>query len=324
MTRFRKRLTLLGSTAALVAGALVPTQLAGAAPAAAASDYQWVALGDSYTAGVIPAAGDTFEVPRDGCERTDRSYPQVVDRDLGSLLDLTNVSCGAATIEDITFRAQEPIGRHLPPFSEDPDYPFPPVPPQSQAVDPGTDVVTVGVGGNSLGFADMLLNCLQQGSGSGGVGTPCRDELAHTVPDRLNKVSAEYGTMLATLHERAPHAKILSVGYPTVIPEDTSKCRYDDWEQFASITQGDLDWLRTDVLEPLNKVIEKASGDHDASFVNLYDSSRNHSVCDSGKWVEGIFAQFPSEVAFVHPNARGHQNAADHVTSALLNAISPN
>ncbi|MEU9177132.1 hypothetical protein AB0C90_09815 [Streptomyces sp. NPDC048550] len=30
----------------------------------------------------------------------------------------------------------------------------------------------------------------------------------------------------------------------------------------------------------------------------------------------------PDQVAFVHPNARGHQNAADHVASAILNSIS--
>ncbi|WP_329387712.1 SGNH/GDSL hydrolase family protein [Streptomyces sp. NBC_01716] len=322
MTRFRKRLTLLGSAAALVAGAVAPTQLAGAAPAAAAVQYEWVALGDSYSAGVIQAAGDIFEVPRDGCERTDQSYPQVIDRNLGSLFDLTNVSCGAATIEDITFRAQEPIGRHLPPFSEDPDYPFPAVPPQSAAVGPGTDVITVGAGGNSLGFAGMLTTCLQLGAGSGGLGTPCRDELAGTVPDRLSRVSNEYDEMLTVLHERAPHAKTLAVGYPTIIPEDTSKCRYNDLEQFASVTPGDLDWLREDVLEPLNKVIEKSAGAHDASsFVNLYDSTRNHSVCDSGKWVEGVFTRVPDQLALVHPNARGHRNAADHVESAMLNAI---
>ncbi|MGW2958119.1 SGNH/GDSL hydrolase family protein [Streptomyces sp. NPDC001220] len=321
MARFRKHLALLGSTAALAAGALAPAQLAGAQPAAAA-DYQWVALGDSYTAGVIPAAGDTFEYPRDGCERTDQSYPQVIDRDLGSLIDLTNISCGAATIEDVTFRAQEPIGRNVPGFPEDPDYPFPPVPPQSEAVGSGTDVVTVGVGGNTLGFADVLFKCLELGSGSGGVGTPCRDGLAGGIPARLAKVGKEYGDMLAKLHEKAPHAKVLAVGYPTVIPEDTSKCRYNDLQQFASITQGDLDWLRRDVLTPLNTAIEKSAGDHDASFVNLSDSSRNHSVCDTGKWVEGVL-DHDHRPALVHPNAKGHRNAADHVASAILNAISP-
>ncbi|MFE1885665.1 SGNH/GDSL hydrolase family protein [Streptomyces diastatochromogenes] len=323
MARFRTRLALLGSAAALTAGALAPAQLVGAQPAAAAS-YDWVALGDSYTAGVIPAAGDVFEIPRDGCERTDQSYPQVIDRDLGGLIELTNVSCGAATIEDVTFRAQQPIGRHLPPISEDPDYPFPPAPPQSEAVKPGTDVITVGVGGNTLGFADILLKCLELGQGSGGVGTPCKDELAAGIPGKLTKVSRDYDQMLAVLHDRAPHAKILAVGYPSVIPEDTSKCRYNDPHQFLSITQGDLDWLRQDVLEPLNKAIEKSTGTQDvASFVNLYDSTQNHSVCDAGKWVEGILDQ-DYRPALVHPNTKGHRNAADHVTSAILNAIAPN
>ncbi|MGW4204226.1 SGNH/GDSL hydrolase family protein [Streptomyces sp. NPDC004726] len=320
MARFRTRLALLGSATALAAGAVVPAQFVGAQPAAAA-DRQWVALGDSYTAGVIRAAGDTFEIPRDGCERTDRSYPQVIDRDLGSLFDLTNVSCGAATIENVTDEAQEPIGRHLPPFVEDPDYPFPAVPPQSEAVGPGTDVITVGVGGNTLGFADILRKCPELGQESGGVGTPCKDALAAGIPDRLNKVSQEYDRMLNVLHERAPHAKILAVGYPTIVPKDTSKCRYNDLTQFGSITQGDLDWLRQDVLEPLNATIEKSTGTQAAAgFVDLYDSSQNHSVCDAGKWMEG-FITAPDQLSFVHPNALGHRNAADHVEEAMLNTL---
>ncbi|MGW4033845.1 SGNH/GDSL hydrolase family protein [Streptomyces sp. NPDC004838] len=320
MARFRTRLALLGSATALAAGAVVPAQFVGAQPAAAA-DRQWVALGDSYTAGVIRAAGDTFEIPRDGCERTDRSYPQVIDRDLGSLFDLTNVSCGAATIENVTDEAQQPIGRHLPPFVEDPDYPFPAVPPQSEAVGPGTDVITVGVGGNTLGFADILRKCPELGQESGGVGTPCKDALAAGIPDRLNKVSQEYDRMLNVLHERAPHAKILAVGYPTIVPKDTSKCRYNDLTQFGSITQGDLDWLRQDVLEPLNATIEKSTGTQAAAgFVDLYDSSQNHSVCDAGKWMEG-FITAPDQLSFVHPNALGHRNAADHVEEAMLNTL---
>lgn len=196
------------------------------------------------------------------------------------------------------------------------------MPPQSEAVDPGTDVITVGAGGNTLGFADILFTCLQLGSGSGGVGTPCRDNLADDIPARLAKVGKDYDEMLTVLHERAPHAKILAVGYPTVVPEDTSKCRYNDWEQFGSITQGDLDWLRQDVLGPLNKTIEKSTGTQEAAgFVDLYDSSQNHSVCDTGKWVEGIYTRFPDQPAFVHPNARGHRNAADHVAVAVLNAL---
>ncbi|MFG1807067.1 SGNH/GDSL hydrolase family protein [Streptomyces sp. NPDC049040] len=321
MARFRTRLALLGSAAALAAGALAPAQIVGAQPGAAAAEKQWVALGDSYTAGVIHAAGNTFEVPRDGCERTDRSYPQVIDRDLGGLFELTNVSCGAATVENVTDTPQNPIGRHLPPLSEDPDYPFPPVPPQSEAVGADTDVITVGVGGNSLGFADFLTKCAQLGGENEGKGTPCKDALAADVPARLKTVRHEYDRMLAVLHKRAPQAKILAVGYPTVIPRDAAKCGFGDLTKFGTITQGDLAWLRQDVLEPLNKAIEDSTGTQDAArFVDLYTSSRDHSVCDDAKWVEG-FITLPDQLSFVHPNAMGHRNAADHVEEAMLNTL---
>ncbi|MGW4881083.1 SGNH/GDSL hydrolase family protein [Streptomyces sp. NPDC004262] len=318
MARFRTYLALLGSATALATGVLAPAQSAGAR-AAATAEYRWVALGDSYTAGGIPATGDVYESPRDGCERTDQSYPRIIHRALGPLLDLTDVSCAAATVENVTSKAQQPNGRHLPPYSEDPNYPFPPVPAQAAAVGPGTDVITVGVGGNSLGF-DIVGRCLLLGAGSKGAGTPCRDELAAGIPGRLARVADEYGRMLGALRARAPHARILAVGYPTVVPEDTSRCRYGDLRQFGSVTPGDLDWLRRDVLEPLDTVIEKSADGHRASFVDLSASSRKHSVCDTDQWVEGIL-DHDGRPALVHPNAEGQRNAAAHVASALLNAV---
>ncbi|MFD7436629.1 hypothetical protein [Streptomyces sp. NPDC059861] len=43
-----------------------------------------------------------------------------------------------------------------------------------------------------------------------------------------------------------------------------------------------------------------------------------------GKGVEGVFTTFPSDVAFVHPDAKGHQNAANHVAAAMLDALGVN
>lgn len=325
----RTRLALLGSAAALAAAALTPVQLAGAHPAAAAAEQEaaepqeWVALGDSYTAGVIPAAGRTYEEPRDGCERTDRSYPQLVARDLGPRADVENVSCGAATVANVTDTKQEPMGRHVPPIHRDPDYPFPPVPPQSEAVDGDTDVITVGAGGNTLGFAGILADCLKLGALRGGLGTPCKNKLADEIPARLDTVRRDYDAMLRELRTRAPHAEILAVGYPEVIPEDTAECRYGSLKQFGTVTKGDLAWLRTAVLEPLNGTIEDSVGTLDAArFVDLYASSRGHSVCDADKWVDGLFTRLlPRQPALVHPNARGHRNAADRVEEAARAAV---
>ncbi|MEW2573466.1 hypothetical protein [Streptomyces sp. NPDC047070] len=49
---------------------------------------------------------------------------------------------------------------------------------------------------------------------------------------------------------------------------------------------------------------------------------QGHREVGPGKWVEGILDS-DNRPALVHPNATGHRNAADHVTSAMLNVIAP-
>ncbi|MER5619085.1 hypothetical protein [Streptomyces sp. NPDC002215] len=165
MPRFLSSFAVAGTTAALFAALIAPNAAQAAAPASGyANSLSWVALGDSYTAGVIQATGNELEIPRDGCARTTESYPEVIRRDFGSLVNLRNVSCGAATVKDIYETEQTPLGRPLPPAGTDPDAPFAPVAPQIDAVDPGTDLITVGAGGNTVGFGEILFRCLALGA----------------------------------------------------------------------------------------------------------------------------------------------------------------
>ncbi|GAA3094635.1 SGNH/GDSL hydrolase family protein [Streptosporangium carneum] len=313
----RGKITAIALATAIASGGTAAV----AAPAQAVrAPLDWVALGDSYTAGVILAAGREYERPRDGCARTTLSYPQVIEAELNDQVDLRNVSCGNATIANVVNDPQEPIGRHLPPFSNDPDYPFAPVPPQLESVSPDTDVVTVGVGGNSLGFGQILFTCIELGLNTGGRGTPCKDHYGDELDDRLSQVSAEYDEMLTAINARARHAKVITVGYPHIIPDDTTKCIPGSLVGFGSITRGDLDWLRTSALEPLNAVIRTRTAEHGDVYVDQYTSSRGHSVCDKAggnNWVEGIL-DTSGRFALVHPNARGHANVATLVKQAIL------
>ena len=316
------RLIVAGSGAARALRPGTPA-LASPAPVAPRQSMEWVALGDSYTAGVIEATGPEADPPpRDGCARTVESYPEVIRRDLGSLVSLRNVSCGAAVIRNVTDTDQTPIGRPLPPDGTDPDAPFLPVPPQLTAVSPATDLITVGVGGNSLGFGPILFRCLELGGETGNTGTPCRDEFAASIPGRLDQVREDYDQMLNAIHARAPFARVITVGYPHLVPEDSTGCTYGDVREFSTMTFGDLDWARTDLLEPLNAVIQQTAAAHGDTFVDLYGSSQGHSVCDragGNNWADGILSSIiPLRFGFVHPNARGHANAAAAVEDAIL------
>ncbi|MFJ5924993.1 SGNH/GDSL hydrolase family protein [Kitasatospora sp. NPDC092948] len=315
MSRTLSRLAVAATAVVLAAGLAVPST-ADARDRAGA--LRWVALGDSYTAGVIQATGDVFETPPDGCARTTQSYPEIARRDLGARVDLRNVSCGAATIDNVYREQQTPLGRPMPPDAIDPNAPFAPVPPQLDAVGPKTDLVTIGIGGNTMGFAEIIQRCVELGDRSKNTGTPCKDEFTPSMSVRLDTVRQQYDQMLTALHSKAPTAKVITVGYPHIVPNDTASCRFGDIQQLHTITAGDLDWARTAVLEPLNKVIQQVSAAHGATYVDQYASSAGHSVCDSDHWVDGVVSSIvPLQFAFVHPNAKGQANVARLVENAI-------
>ncbi|MBX7555782.1 SGNH/GDSL hydrolase family protein [Streptomyces sp. NPDC004232] len=340
VSRLRARALAVGL--ALAASALVPSGSAGAA-----DRYEWAALGDSYTAGVFvgdpqPALGDTS---RDGCDRTTDAYPGDVERELdefppGKPVHLNNVSCGNATIANIAKDKQTPISPVQPPAAG-----WPAVDPQIKraGLNDQTDVVTIGVGGNSLPFGGMLLKCLEQGTS----GKSCRDyytnppEGEESIQDKLARVQDEYIEMLAQVHQAAPNAKVITVGYPAVLPDKGSDCNRASLTELGSITHADIDWLRDDVLKPLNNTIQRVTSFFGDRYVDVYSSSVGHDACQPAdtKWVEGICGNaadyWPAKVpgtllnctlvgkraTLVHPNAAGHANTAAHVERAIRIAL---
>ena len=109
------------------------TMLVLAAPASAATEY--VSLGDSYAAGpLIP-----LQVPPFGCLKSNNTYANIAARDLG--FALADASCSGAETEDMTN-----------PQGVDPDGPNPP---QFNSLTANTDVVTIQIGGNDVGFSSV-------------------------------------------------------------------------------------------------------------------------------------------------------------------------
>ncbi|WP_051450149.1 SGNH/GDSL hydrolase family protein [Actinospica robiniae] len=326
----------------LTAATLLP-----AASASAADSYEWAALGDSYTAGVFvgdpqPALGDPS---RDGCDRTTNSYPDVVDRELaafppGKPVHLTNASCGGATIADIATAKQTPISPVQPPAGG-----WAPVAPQIERahLSDQTDVVTIGVGGNSLPFGDMLMKCVELGT----IGKSCREYYTNppageeSIQDKLVRVQNEYIEMLARVHQAAPNAKVITIGYPAVLPENATDCNRLSLAELGPITHADINWLREDVLEQLNTMIQRVTDFFGDEYVDIYSSSIGHDACqpEAVKWVEGICgnaadywpAGYPGtilncaplgkRVTLVHPNAAGYANTAAHVERAIRIAL---
>ena len=269
-----------------------------AAPAAAdppAALDHYVALGDSYTAG----PGIPNQVPDGiGCGRSDHNYPHLVAAAL-TASRFSDASCGSATTDHMT--AAQPLPNGLTNG------------PQFDALSPDVDLVTLGIGGNDIGFGEIIANCVAR-SVLLPVTAPCRqhytrqgDELGARIAATAPKVAA----VLAGIRERAPAARILVVGYPVILPADGPGC----WP-LMPIAFGDVAWLRT-VQGRLNAMLAEQAVAVGAAFVDTYTSSVGHDVCrlPGAKWVEGLVPTAPASP--VHPNALGMANSAERVLASV-------
>lgn len=282
----------------LLATALVAlvALLAASAGSALAASGAYVALGDSYTAG--PLIPDQTLSPL-GCLRSDSNYPSVARPGLTDVLTFRDVSCSGAETEDM-FAAQ----------NVDPDGPNPP---QLDAVLSDTRVVTLGIGGNDIGFSSIVQDCARWNPFE-----PCKPDYVSGSTDQIsNRIAATQPAVedvLEAIETRAPASKTFVVGYPTILPETGSGC----WPT-VPIVPTDVSWLRAKTRE-LNAMLAAAAAAQGAIYVDTYTSSIGHDVCKSAsvKWVEGLVPV--NTAAPVHPNARGMANTGAVVLAAIVRA----
>jgi hypothetical protein len=194
---------------------------AGAEPDTVASPLRIVLMGDSYTAG--NGAGG-YDGPTD-CYRSRGNWGELYRAWLeasGQPATLTNVACSGASTDMLTApNPRDGDSCALPARSAD-EY-FDPqcrawLRPQVDAVDSGTDVVLLTMGGNDAGFSDVVLNCFVPGLRSAG-GCRARVEHARAVVDDPGPggVTAKLVGALNTIHAKAPRARVVLVGYPNLV-----------------------------------------------------------------------------------------------------------
>ena len=255
---------------------------------------QYVALGDSYTAG--SGIGTVADGPGAGCGQVTRNYPRLVAERLG--LELTDASCaGAATNQ--AFTNQTVNGAQV-------------WPAQLNRIDEDTDLVTVGFGYNDLGFfVDALVSCVSSVAGSP-ISSACAEAGPGTTTDTAllaNEVGDRLERVLEQVRQRAPEALVLVVGYPQPVPAQ-GECPE------LSLVDGSYADAR-ESLRLLDEAMRHAAAETGARFVDVLGASDGHDICAGDQaWVNG-----PDRVEGValpfHPFQREQDAVAELVESAV-------
>ncbi len=256
-------------------------------PARAATG-RYVAMGDSFTAGPL--------VPRQhgrpfACLRSDHNYPSVVARAL-RLTKFTDVSCSAATTAEMSRPQQVLLGHNEP---------------QLDAVTPDTSLVTIGIGGNDVGFSKTLYTCAGL-SLTAPTGAPCLRHFGATLDHRVTETAPRVAAVLQEIRARAPRARILVVGYLRLLPASRG-C----WPS-APMAAGDVPYL-DGIERSVNTMLAEQARRAGAGFVDVYHGAAGHDMCSAHRWVESVLITHAA--APVHPNAAGMRFVAGRVLAAI-------
>lgn len=235
------RFAALTSSLLLAAGAA----LFGAGQAAAAqADFGYVALGDSYSSGV--GAGN-YDGASGNCKRSTRAYPALWAA-THSPQSFSFVACSGARTGDL-------LANQLAPLNS------------------GTDLVSVTIGGNDAGFADVMTTCvLQSESTCVNRVNQAKAYVNSTLPGQLDQV-------YNAIDSRSPNARVVVLGYPRFYKLSGS-C-------VAGLTEGERAAING-ASDHLNAAIAKRAADHGFAFASVAGAFTGHEICSGNPWLHSV------------------------------------
>lgn len=256
------------------------------APAAAGTYEEYVALGDSYSA--MGSRDAAITGPAE-CFRSADNYPSLVAQHEG-VENFVDATCSSAVTADIlTTRAgtEEPIPAQLESLSEN------------------TDLVTISIGGNDIGFP-AIAGCFQEAMAAG-VESDCASQFN---PQALaGSVNEMLFSVYSNVQQRAPEAHVVVTGYMPLIT-DEGECA-----DAAFISDNDRGWA-IGLTNEINGRIEGISSEMQIPFILPYNSEQ-HTVCAAPgeRWTDLTGAEtggYP-----MHPTALGQEAMADAIKASL-------
>jgi lysophospholipase L1-like esterase len=248
---------------------LVLSLFALAAPAGAAAADRYAALGDSFSSGV----GTGSYTLSSSCKRGVFAYPYLVAQQRpDTTLDF--VACSGATTSSLMAS-------------------------QIQAVNANTTIVSVTIGGNDIGFSDLIVQCTLG---------ECSSALDSTRATLASVLNPRLDTVYSAIRGRAMNARVVVLGYPR---EFTSAGCFGTLG-ISATERAKANQLAVD----LDGVIAARAAIFGFRYMSALDAFAAHAVCTSSPWLNGLNLFNTTES--YHPNRNGNsQGYAQLLRTAL-------
>jgi hypothetical protein len=278
-------------------------------------------MGDSYISGEgVFDYREGTDTQNDHCHLSELSYPFILGKQ--AFNSYNSVACSGAVTGDVTgssltYRGQvkdkiEEQDRKKAPLLSNflPGYIYQ----QEFASIYKPEAIVLSVGGNDIGFADVLKQCVANSGGGTCYDTyEDRVELANVINGAYSKLVHTY----TTLREQSGGARIYVVGYPQVVKPggDCGLNVHLNAEEVIFAAQ---------LVDYLNGVIEKATQTAGVFYVDAAHALDGHRLCesavngftvggDAGIKIRGYPINFIGSESY-HPTKLGHQMLAQTIS----------
>lgn len=228
------------------------------ANAAVAAGPDYVALGDSYSSGL--GAG-SYDSGSGDCKRSNASYPALWAAQ-NAPASFSFTACSGATTDDV-------VANQLGPVTS------------------STGLVSISVGGNDAGFADVMTACVLYDEQT------CLARVEEAKAYMRDVLPGKLDNAYNAIDSRAPSAKVVVLGYPRLYMLD-GECvaGLSETERAALNSASDL----------LNNVTSQRAAGHGYSFGNPTSAFTGHEICSGDSWIHSV--SFPIGESY-HPTAAG-------------------
>jgi len=234
---------------------VAPARAAGVRPPA------YVALGDSYSAGVGAGGYDTTA---GACKRSANAYPALWAA-AHPRSSFAFTACSDAKTADVVHTQLGPVNS-------------------------ATNLISLTVGGNDAGFADVMATCLLSGTNA------CLNRVAQARGFVDKNLPRLLDSTYQAIHAKGPHAHVVVLGYPRIyhVPGNCLLGLSDTARGAINAAADDLD-----------TVIAKRAADHGFTYTDVRAGFTGHELCSGAPWLHGV--TLPLDESY-HPTVAGQRS----------------
>ncbi|MEU3291070.1 SGNH/GDSL hydrolase family protein [Streptomyces longwoodensis] len=238
----RSRIAAFVSSVLLAAGVTLTGALTAQASQLAATGG-YVALGDSYSSGV--GAGSYISSSGD-CKRSTKAYPYLWNA-AHAPSSFTFAACSGARTDEVLAS-------------------------QLGGLSTSTGLVSISIGGNDAGFADVMTTCVTSSDSTciSRINT-ARAYVASTLPGKLD-------TVYSAISSKAPNAHVVVLGYPRFYQLGTTCIGLSETKRKAI----------NDASDYLDSTVAGRAAAHGFVFGDVRSTFTGHEICSGDSWLHSV------------------------------------